>query len=135
MATNKRILVVDDEIDYLRLLKLALEHEGDYSVHTVHTVTAVLQEARDFMPDLILLDCMMPVMHGNEVAGQLQADPCLKHVPFLFLTCTVSKVALVADSGDECVHTYVPKLIGLRALVELVEAKLRGADDGVRLIA
>src|SRR5205085_2625164 len=89
---KKRILVLDDEIDFARLMKVTLEMTGKYEVRSAIRATTFMQVAKDFRPDLILLDCMMPGMDGGEVAGQIQADPDLKDTPFMFLTATADEL-------------------------------------------
>jgi CheY-like chemotaxis protein len=126
-GSKKRILVVDDELDYLHVIKLMLEGTGQYHVRTINYATSVPGVARDFKPDLILLDCMMPAADGGEIAGKLQADPDLKGTPFLFLTCTVSDVESTPSKCYEGVQTYVPKTIEFEKLVEVIEQKLRDA--------
>src|SRR5450432_3240184 len=97
LPMKKRILVVDDELNFLYVIKLMLKENDRYDVRTSHLASQAQYVAHEFKPDLILLDCMMPGIDGGELAGQLQLDPLLKDTPFLFLTCTVSKVESVAS--------------------------------------
>ena len=126
---KKRILIVDDELDFLHIMKLMLDGTGKYQVWTVHSASQAPHVAREFQPDLILLDCMMPGMDGGEIAGTLQADPILKDTPFLFLTCTVSDVEAGASKCFSGVQTYVPKGIEFEKLVDLIEAKLAPKEE------
>ncbi len=121
---KKRILIIDDELDFLHIMKLMLDGTGKYQVWTVHSASQAPHVAREFRPDLILLDCMMPGMDGGEIAGTLQADPQLQDTPFLFLTCTVSDVEAGSSKCFTGVQTYVPKNIEFEKLVELIEGKL-----------
>jgi two-component system OmpR family response regulator len=121
---KKRILIVDDELDFLHIMKLMLDGTGKYQVWTVHSASQAHHVAREFRPDLILLDCMMPGMDGGEIAGTLQADPDLKDTPFLFLSCTVSEVEVGPSKCFSGMQTYVPKNIDFEKLVELIEGKL-----------
>src|SRR5258706_15639749 len=82
----KKILVVDDEVTITRLLKLNLEKTGAYVVREENRGAKAYAAAREFKPDLILLDVMMPDLDGGEVAAQLQADPLMKGIPIIFLT-------------------------------------------------
>lgn len=99
---RKRILVVDDEPIITRLLKSRIESAGDYDVRTQNKGSWVLATAREFRPDLILLDVLMPDMDGDEVASQLRADADLQDVPIVFLTGVVSKEQV--DAGDGVIH-------------------------------
>jgi len=81
-----RILVVDDEVSFTRLLKLNLEQTGEFEVRVENRAEGALASARSFVPDLILLDIVMPRMVGSEVAAGLRADSHLGTVPIVFLS-------------------------------------------------
>ena len=85
-----RILLVDDEVDFTRLLRANLEITGVYEVQMENNPVRVLEAARAFKPDLVVLDFLMPGMDGGEVAAQLRGDSVLKNTPVLFLTAAVS---------------------------------------------
>src|SRR2546423_10820790 len=89
--TKKRVLIVDDESGFTRLLKLTLERTGRYSVREQNDATNALETAREFQPDLVLLDIVMPKMDGGDVARQITADPMLRNTKIVFLTAIVSK--------------------------------------------
>jgi len=82
----KRILVVDDELQLLSMLKMRLEANG-YEVITAIDGEDGLQKARDIKPDLIVLDIIMPKMSGGEMAAALKKDDKLSKIPIIFLTC------------------------------------------------
>lgn len=88
---SKRILVVDDEIALTRMVKMNLENAGDFVVRTVNQGSEAISAAREFMPDLIFLDVMMPDMSGDEVALELREDPVLANIPMVFMTAIVTK--------------------------------------------
>ena len=121
---KKRILIVDDELNYLYIMNLMLKENQRYDVRTCHSAPQVPHVAREYKPDLILLDCMMPGMDGGELAGQLQADPQLKDTPFLFLTATVSHVETQASKCYSGLQTYIPKDMKIDDLLRVIEAKL-----------
>jgi CheY-like chemotaxis protein len=128
---RKRILVADDELDYLHVIKLMLEGTGQYQVRTINYASQVPAVAKDFKPDLMLLDCMMPAVDGGELAGKLQADPDLKDTPFLFLTCTVSEIESAPSKCYAGVQTYVPKTIEFQELVNVIESKIAEARKAI----
>ena len=78
---KKRILVIDDEPSITRLLKLNLEQTDHYEVREENDSTRALDAAREFKPDLVISDVMMPEVGGGEVAAQLREDPALRRVP------------------------------------------------------
>ena len=86
-----RIIVVDDEPDFTMLVRAHLESLGHFNVHEENDSTNAVRAAREFDPDLILLDIMMPEMDGSEVAAHLCADSRLADVPVIFLTALVQK--------------------------------------------
>ena len=124
---KKRILLLDDEMDFASVMKMTLELTGEYEVRTAVRSTTFLQVAQDFRPDLILLDCMMPGLDGGEVAGQIQADPQLKDTPFMFFTATADQVEQRPSRCYQGVQTYLPKTMELDDLLKCIEAKLAKA--------
>jgi CheY-like chemotaxis protein len=120
---KKRILVVDDEPGLTRMIKLNLEQTGLYEVRTENLARRAVEAAREFRPDLILLDIIMPGMLGSEVAAQLEQDPDLRDVKFVFLTAVMTKEEQrrLAGSGG---HAYIAKPVGAEELCGLVEQYL-----------
>jgi two-component system alkaline phosphatase synthesis response regulator PhoP len=81
----KKILVVDDEMHILRIVKYKLESAG-YQVLTALNGTEALQIARDEKPSLIFLDIMMPGINGYEVCSELKNDPATRDIIIIMLT-------------------------------------------------
>ncbi|MBI3996962.1 MAG: response regulator [Candidatus Omnitrophica bacterium] len=84
-AQRTRILVVEDNPDFLELLCGRLENWG-YEVLKAPNGEASLRIAQAHRPDLILLDVLMPTMKGWDVCAQLKADPNTERIPIIFLT-------------------------------------------------
>jgi len=84
-----RILVVDDEVSFTRLLKLNLEQTDEYEVRIENRAEEAVAAARGFRPDLILLDIMMPRMVGSDVATQIREDAHLRSTPIVYLSAAV----------------------------------------------
>ena len=120
----KKILVVDDESTITRLLKLNLEETGAYLVREENFGAKAYAAARDFKPDLILLDVMMPDMDGGDVAAQLQADPLLNGVPIIFLTAAVKKEELSARGGFIGGFPYIAKPLDVKGVLAQIEERL-----------
>ncbi len=121
---KKRILLLDDEIDFAYIMKRTLEMTGVYEVRTSVVSGTFQQVARAFKPDLILLDCMMPCMDGGEVASVIQNDPELKDIPFMFLTATIDEPETRPSLCYQGEQTYLPKTIPLEQLYRHVEEHL-----------
>ena len=84
--TAKRILVIDDEADILRLIQTCLEIMRGWQVLTADSGSEGLRLAEAHRPDAILLDVMMPDMDGVTTFQNLQANPATKCIPVIFLT-------------------------------------------------
>ena len=80
-----RVLVVDDESDVTELLQYRLEQEG-YRVATLNDPLGFVVKVREFEPDLMLLDVMMPELSGIQLCRIARADPTIKHIPIIFLS-------------------------------------------------
>ena len=118
---KKRILIIDDESSITRLLKLNLERTGAYEAREVNISSKALPAAREFKPDLILLDIMMPDMDGGQVAAQITEDPQFKKTKIVFLTATVRGEELERLGDVIGGFTYIAKplnLQGVRAVID-----------------
>jgi len=122
---KKRILVVDDEPAITRMIKLNLEQTGRYEVRTENLGRNAIEAAREFRPDLILLDVMMPGMLGSEIAAQLQADPELRAIKFVFLTAVVTRGEELRSEGQIGGHTFVAKPVSADDLCAVIEEHLQ----------
>ncbi|MFG3139322.1 response regulator transcription factor [Streptomyces sp. NPDC048211] len=116
--TPVRVLVVDDEAPLAELLSMALRYEG-WEVRSAGDGAGALRTARDFRPDAVILDVMLPDMDGLAVLSRLRRE--LSEVPVLFLTARDSvedRIAGLTAGGDD----YVTKPFSLEEVV----ARLRG---------
>jgi len=90
MEKRAKILLVDDDIDFIDSMKTVLESKP-YDVIVAHEGNEGLQKAREENPDLILMDVIMPVKDGFTAAEQLKKDPKLSKIPTLMLTAFAAK--------------------------------------------
>ena len=118
-----KILLVDDEPDIIELIQYHLEKEG-YLVKTAINGVEGLKVAKSFIPDLILLDVMMPEMDGIEACIELRKDNTLNSTLIAFLTARAEDYSHVAglDSGAD---DYITKPIKPRLLLSKIKALLR----------
>jgi len=123
MKERRRILIVDNDPNATHLVKVLLERTGHYLVLEENDATKAHQSARNFRPDLILLDIVMPERDGGEVAAQIQADAELHRTPIIFLTALVTKAE--AKSGLRIQgHSFLAKPIGIPELINAIEEHL-----------
>jgi CheY-like chemotaxis protein len=123
-ATRKRIFIVDDESGFTRLLKLTLEGTGRYLVKEINDGTSAWLAAREFKPDLVFLDIVMPKIDGGEVAQKIRSDPALAHVPIIFLTAIVAKREAGQEIGG---YPFLAKPVSLEAITACIEEHLAAA--------
>ena len=88
--TVKTILVVDDDPVDIKMIKTRLE-KNDYAVVTANSGTEGIERAQEVLPDLIVLDILMPEMDGTEAYSHLKNDPRTSDIPVLFLTAVLTK--------------------------------------------
>ena len=123
---SKKILVVDDEVDILELLKYNLKKEG-YNVKTVTNGIDAIETAKNFFPDLVLLDIMMPHQDGVETCRQLRELPEMENTFIIFLTARAEEYSEVA-AFDIGADDYITKPIKPRALMSRIGAIFRRGD-------
>jgi len=104
---TKKILVCDDEPYILMALTDAVEMEG-YECVTAINGKEALQKARETLPDLIMLDIMMPFMDGFEVCRELKADPSTRDIPVIMLTAKSQQID-IQKGKDVGADDYITK--------------------------
>ena len=124
-ANSDVVLVVDDVPDNLSVLHDALDESG-YTVLVATSGEAALQRAKQALPDIILLDAMMPGMDGFEVAKRLKAMPETAHIPIIFMTGLTETEYLVAALEAGGVD-YVTKPIKPKEVMARMGVHLQGA--------
>jgi CheY-like chemotaxis protein len=118
----EKILIVDDDLDTLRLVGLMLQHQG-YRINAASSGIQSILMAQSDKPDLILLDIMMPEMDGYEVARKLRSDPNTTSIPIIMFTAKTQvddKVAGFEAGADD----YLTKPTQPRELFAHVKAVL-----------
>ena len=117
------ILIVDDNHDFTRAAKLALEKSGRYFVSEENDATKAHQTAQSLKPDLILLDIAMPETDGGEVVARIQSDPALHRTPIVFLTALVTKAEARPGLRIQG-HPFLAKPISIPDLITGIEENL-----------
>ena len=126
-ANSDVVLIVDDVPDNLSVLHDALDESG-YTVLLATSGGAALARAVQALPDIVLLDAMMPGMDGFEVARRLKAAPQTAHIPIIFMTGLTETEYLVAalDAGGV---DYVTKPIKPKEVLARMQVHLQGARE------
>jgi CheY-like chemotaxis protein len=122
--TKRRLLVVDDELSFTRLLKLNLEQSGDYEVRVENGSERVVAAVREFRPALILLDIAMPGLSGPALATRLRADPATRATPIVFLSAAVGKKRVREKQGQIGGYPIIAKPASLDEILEAIEPHL-----------
>ncbi len=123
MLNETKILLVDDEPDILEFIGFNLENEG-FRVEKAKTGEEAIEIAKQFIPDLIILDVMMPGMDGMETCEKLRKMPNLNNPIIAFLTARSEDYSQIAgfDAGAD---DYIAKPIKPKVLVSRVKALLK----------
>ncbi len=124
----KKILIVDDESDVTDLVAYHLKSKG-FNVEAVNDPNRSIGTARTFMPDLVILDVMMPDLNGIQICRMLRADPKLKSVPVVFLTAKAEendRIQGLETGADD----YICKPFSVKELVLRIQSILRRSSDG-----
>jgi DNA-binding response OmpR family regulator len=114
-----RILVVDDEQDFLHFIKLNLEKTGRFQIDAFTSPAEAIKWLDMIKPDLALLDIKMPEMDGCEIAFRLKNSEDTRDVPVVFLTALLSREEELA--GINTRHTFIVKPVTPAALIERID--------------
>lgn len=125
--SQQTILVVDDEQDLLDLIEYNLRQEG-FNVLKAENGKDGIQIARGHMPDLVLLDIMMPQMDGIEVCDRMREDPSLTHIPIIFLTARSDEKTEI-EGLNKGADDFITKPISTSKLISRIKAVLRRFDE------
>ena len=123
---QKTILIADDEVDIVETLKFVLETEG-FNVITAYDGEEALKSAKEFMPDLMLLDVMMPKINGYKISRLLKYDNKYKDIPIIMVTAR-SQLEDKMIGEETGVNEYITKPFELDAIVKKVEEYLKDSD-------
>ena len=123
-----RVLLIEDERDLVDSLVPNLQREG-YETYVAHDGQEGLRKAQTLLPDLVLLDIMLPGLSGTEICRELRAGERTRNVPILMLTAKAEETDQVVGftmGADD----YVTKPFNVKVLLQRIKALLRRADPG-----
>ncbi len=117
---NRTILCIEDEPEMIDLISLILERKG-FHVEGATSGQEGIQKIREIVPDLVLLDLMMPDMDGWDIYQQMRADDKTKNIPVIVVTAKAQTIDKVLGMHIAKVNDYIAKPFSPRELVESVE--------------
>jgi CheY-like chemotaxis protein len=126
-AQRTKILAVDDEVGFTRLLALAATQ---YEIRGENDPRRAIDAAVEFHPDLILVDRFMPKITGESLARSIESHPKLGHIPIAFVTASVPR----DDEGQFCTHLnghpILMKPVSINQIDQCVRSASRGSSPG-----
>ena len=126
----KKILIIDDEVVFTDLMRMNLEKTGEFEVRVENHSNLALRAAREFEPDVILLDIVMPGMDGGDVSARFREHPSLKDTPIIIISALVANNETsddaVAMSGDQIIVAKPVRMEKLRASIEFALRQAAG---------
>lgn len=117
---EKRIMVIDDEEQFLRMMKLNIEELGGYKVLTMAGAKDLIAQIHSFKPHLILLDLLMPGIGGLEACEMLNNDPLGKKIPIIILSALDKDIDKLKAYKLGAVD-YITKPVNIDVLIEKIE--------------
>ncbi len=128
MAEKKKILLIDDDPDFVEAVKVIVEN-GGYDVSVAYDGEEGLEAVGTVKPDLIVLDVMMPVMNGHEACAKLKANPDTAKIPVILLTAVADRVTTSTythrDMLESDAEDYMPKPVEPQELLKLIKNWLK----------
>ena len=128
MAEKKKILLIDDDPDFVEAVKVIVEN-GGYDVKVAYDGEEGLEAVAAEKPDLIVLDVMMPVMNGHEACAKLKANPATAKIPVILLTAVADRVTTSTythrDMLESDAEDYMPKPVEPKELLNLIKNWLK----------
>ena len=122
-----KILIIDDEVAFTDLMRMNLEKTGEFEVRVENHSNLALRAAREFEPDIILLDIVMPGMDGGDVSARFREHPKLKDTPIIIISALVANNEtgddVVAISGDQIIVAKPVRMEKLRKSIEFALAQ------------
>ncbi len=122
-----RVLVVDDEVNIVRLIQVNLERQG-YQVETANNGAQALAKIRESRPDLLVSDVMMPEMDGFELLSTIRRDPVLNDLPVIMLTAKAQD-ANVMEGYTRGADMYLTKPFNPAELIAFAKRILSSQNE------
>ena len=117
---KKRLLIIDDEKDYCYLVKKNLEQRGDFKVEFYCDGEIGIKRIKEWLPDVVLLDIIMPGIDGTDVAAALRSHADTRGIPFAFLTALVRKREMTLSTNYIGGEYYISKTASIEEMITAI---------------
>ena len=115
-----KVMLVDDEADLCFFLKKNLETAGEFEVMTCSESSKALMEIKQFKPDIVVIDVLMPGLSGPEIVEQMKADMRTKNTPTIFLTAIATSEDIETNQNIIGGHFMVAKPVEIDHLLKII---------------
>jgi CheY-like chemotaxis protein len=116
----KKIILIDDEEDFGFFVKKNLEERGDFTVEVCNDSTTAFEKVKQLKPDLILLDILMPVKSGPDIADEIRNDKDTRNIPFIFLTAVVQRGETLKNNNVIGGEYFIAKPVKMEELLNII---------------
>lgn len=122
---KKKILIIDDEVQFTQMVKMNLEESGEFEVRVENEGVNAIYAIREYKPDLIFLDVIMPDVDGTQIMEKLREDMVLKDIPVVFLTALVTKEEVGAKGENIAGRLFLAKPASTAQIVDCIRKNLK----------
>jgi two-component system alkaline phosphatase synthesis response regulator PhoP len=121
----KRVLIIDDEEDFCKLVKKNIDKTGEFEAHIATNGEDGIRLAREMKPDLILLDIVMPGMDGTDIIALIRNDESIKDTPIVFLTAIVKEEEISPEASCTRGYSLLAKTVTVGELIACIKKNVR----------
>jgi CheY-like chemotaxis protein len=122
---KKRVLIIDDEENFCKLVKKNIEQTGEFEVEIATNGDDGIKLAGEIKPDLILLDVIMPGMDGADVISLIRNDQNIKDTPIVFLTAIVRGEEVSSQANFTRGYSLLAKTVTVGELIACIKRNIR----------
>ena len=126
---KRRVLLIDDDEGITRALAMYLDAHGTCQVRVENAGRRAVAAAREFRPDVIFLDIVMPDADGGTIAAEMKADPLLRDTPVVFLTALVSQHATHGVQAQIGGHPFLAKPVDPDLVLSCIDKYARVTES------
>ena len=123
---KKKILMIDDDMDFIKLVKMNLEESGNYEVRIENKGEVGVSSVMAFKPDIIFLDVVLGDIDGSDVASQIKNTESGKNIPIVYVTGIIKEEEEDKLMGFLGGHPFLAKPVSTAKLIECIESYSKG---------